>query len=224
MFTVGGCDTDNGPSNSDPNNPSNPQNPGSNDWSGLGSNPGTPKGTAFQFPSGIIIKNNAVAGKTETSRQNIAAHYGSGSGAVILAMTLVNSGSQRTITLPAGLIIICNNIEHQNGILLKKTDIVVPSGEYTFTLDMYCANASRMNTWDNTVFNTSFAVTDNTEIHALINLLVNKKINAEEGNYEQTDDARNSLQACLSEVIYYKSSSKIDSWRTTINGIPNSGQ
>jgi len=116
-------------------------------------------------------------------------YYGSGEGYVDLLFTLRNTLSkQATVTFPAATIISSASGEYQNGILLKKVTINIPSkSDYCICMSLYCGNLNKhaASSSESYVFG---VVSNASPILDLCDRVKNKKINIEEFSPTSSDD------------------------------------
>ena len=183
---------------------------------GLGDQEGELTGKVFQLPEGISVEGEIIGhggdySANSNTREIIKAHsrvngkllasspkaeiatdltqISRGSGIYVrLAIKLKNStGANKTIELPAGLILKSVSGTYQNGVLIKKTSVTIPANK-TILLDlsMYCGNSSKSASSSSEKYVFS-VVTNSAPVQDLINRLKNKKINIEQ--FAKTDDA-----------------------------------
>jgi len=105
-----------------------------------------------------------------------------GSGYFVSVLCILNStnNTDTEVVFPAGLIVKALSSDHQNGVLLKKTSVVVPkNGSLKVALVMYCGNAGR--SASSSSYEYEWGVVTNSDlILDLCNRLKDKKINFEE--------------------------------------------
>ena len=102
-----------------------------------------------------------------------------------LCLTLYNSNAPSsaplTIHIPHGTVWIAEEIETQNGLIIKPVTIEVPAGETVYVrLMALCANADRGIVFYNKIYEEQPVVVTHPAIDELAGLLAGKKINYEE--------------------------------------------
>ena len=151
-------------------------------------------------------------------------HQGSG-GLVSVLFNLKNTKNQAgTVEFPAGLLIESASGEYQNGLLVKKTSVVVPAnGTLAVGLDMYCCNLSRHASDNDAVYKWP-VITNNAELKKLFEAAKGKRINREEFTYTDVMD----YYICTSTVqsivwgITEGSEGFTEERRVRIEGLPDS--
>lgn len=180
---------------------------------GLGETAGTHTGSAFSLPDGVTfdgeIKGKGfyeiiIGGEKKSKKEllnemsidkpnllkstNSVALKGGGIFVVLNINLKNNKAEPKEVVFPAGLIAKSKSGNYQNGVLLKKTSIIVPANEtITVYLCMFCGNSSLdasdfEETYEFTVVSNSSLIID------LCNRLKTKKINVDEYNLELEDD------------------------------------
>jgi hypothetical protein len=118
-----------------------------------------------------------------STRATIKADVTLGSGGLVTVLIqLKNTGSNKIdVEFPAGLIFESATGKYQNGILLKRVKVTVPSGGNTYyvVLHLYCGNASRSAS-DASAKYLRPVVAQSDLLLYLCGLVRNKKINIEE--------------------------------------------
>jgi hypothetical protein len=170
--------------------------------SGLGDAPGDVVGEVFKFPDGVSIEGGVESPRFYPSShvlsKNIDANIpylsvianvnggydvaaGSGGAYVLLTITLRNTNNVNTVvTFPAGLVALSADGRAQNGLLIKKTSVVVPAnGKLKVALAMYCANLSRSSSAGHP-YSSDFIIVRSSTLQELFDLVANKRINIEE--------------------------------------------
>ncbi len=148
-------------------------------------------------------------GFATTRAEGDVVYRGSGYGYVDLMIQLENTEStSKTVTFPAALIV--ENISGlcQNGVLIKKTEVVVPANStVSVCLAMYCGNASKSSasTYDEYVWG---VVSNASPLLELCEMVKDKKINIEEfepneENYFIYSSQTSYLQDIVWEVTDY---------------------
>jgi len=154
-------------------------------------------------------------------------YYGSGAGYVDLLIPLRNTlSSQTTVTFPAATILVSKSGECQNGILLKKVTIIIPSkSDYRVCLSFYCGNLHKHSASGSEVY--TFAVISNASpILDLCDRLKNKKINIEEFSRTSYEDCSvylnqiDDLQGMVWSITEHNGLSQY--YYDIINSLPNS--
>jgi hypothetical protein len=95
------------------------------------------------------------------------------------------------VVFPAGLLILSSDKLAQNGILSKKTSVVIPAlTKYRVVLAMYCANKHRLSSGSHS-YDDVFIISNSATLQKLFDLIANKKINIEE--YEDSEQTAYSV-------------------------------
>ena len=110
-------------------------------------------------------------------RNNRMEQKGSGVGLFRTCVTLMNTGSTPvTVTLPAGLMFVSSDLDHQNGILLTPVTVTIGvKSPARFLLNGYCLNPARKVSGYNHTY-TMGPVTQNPHLKQLIGLIGNKEL------------------------------------------------
>ena len=223
---------------------------------GFGNDDGTLTGSAFNLPAGVTIFSDIAANgncdgywnfseaksyrstnkdgsETErlilpkTTRSDSLCYRGSGSGLVDLIIPLHNSNSTPvTVTFPAALVVQNLAGECQNGVLLKKTTVVIPANsDYYVNLSFYCANLSKGTPGESDLYNFA-VVSDADPILELCNMVKDKKINIEEFDPTSYDDQSTfTSQASMLQLIVWAvtdGTGLTNLYTMYINGLPKS--
>jgi hypothetical protein len=153
---------------------------GSNIHAGMGSSTAQPTGQPYTFPDGVQV-DQPVKGDDPfciPDSQTDEPMLGSG-GLVRLCLAFRNTKSMPiTVVLPPGLIFVSDSIEQQNGIVLQRTEIVVPPGTVTYYVPVYlfCLNLGRHPTSGAQDTYHSGTVTDDADVLELLSLLRDKHL------------------------------------------------
>lgn len=142
---------------------------------GLGDTPGTPAATAYELPANISLVGKIKGNVCDTA-------YERGSGRFVdVCVALINSGgTDITLTIPAGLIILADSEEDQHGMIIQETTIILKAGKITRCgLNAYCTNASKHPSSYTSTY-TIGGVSSSVLIKQLIAILKNKKVNTED--------------------------------------------
>lgn len=139
---------------------------------GFGEVSGTPQGTPFRLPDGVIVDGTITGDDCADAVKHIGSGY-----FVTLCVALRNEKDQAiTITLPGGLILVSETTEYQHGVVLGTTTIVLPpETTIRFALHTYCGNASR-DAADSEAVYTFGPLTNSKLLERLVNDLSRKKI------------------------------------------------
>lgn len=139
---------------------------------GLGSQSGELQGTPFNLPEGVSVVGEIKGGWCDDSQASIGSGY-----LVTVCVTLRNDSDQgKTVTFPAGLILISSTDQFQHGVVLKDETIEIPPNETVrFAFFTYCGNNARSAASSSAVY-TFGPITNSKLIARLINDLKNKKI------------------------------------------------
>ncbi|MEC3879935.1 hypothetical protein [Parapedobacter sp. 10938] len=139
---------------------------------GFGAVSGTPQGTPFRLPDGVVVDGTITGDDCADAVKHIGSGY-----YVTLCVALRNDKDQAiTITLPGGLIIVSETTEYQHGVVLETTTIVLPPKTTTrFALHTYCGNANR-DAADSEAVYTFGPLTNSKLLERLVNDLSRKKI------------------------------------------------
>ncbi len=161
---------------------------------GLGETAGTPQGTTFSLPDGITVVGDITGELCEEATFRIGSGY-----YVTVCVGLRNDSEQeKTITFPAGLVLISTTDDYQNGVVLTtETFVIPPKQTIRFVFHTYCGNASRSSASSSAVY-TFGPVTNSKLIARLINDLKNKKISAVD--YMNGDDVDDEFDMIVSTV------------------------
>lgn len=209
---------------------------------GLGENDGEPTGTPFRLPPGIELAGKIKGGYSSTLGRSASFDkkaalsdpevpkamtaptraddtvipldivVGSGTYVKVFLPLKNTTSAPITLTFPAGLILRSVSGECQNGVLLKKTSVIVPTGRiYGVLLLMYCGNANRDASYSSEEY--VFAVVSNSSLIVdMCERLKNKRIN----NEEYLDGG--SEYATSSQYYEYKSNLQHILWDLTDYG------
>lgn len=183
---------------------------------GMGDQPGTPAGDAFNLPAGV-----SLAWKIKGDDCDSTYEVGSGS-LVDVCVALFNStNADITLVLPAGLVILAESTENQHGIILQETKILLKAGIITrCTLGSYCVNGGKHASSSDDVY--SFGpVTNSVLIKELLDLLKGKKVNKEDykDDYSGYYDAIGVLQDAIWAITDYTGLAKEN--KDAIAALPN---
>ncbi|AWO02111.1 hypothetical protein DLD77_10600 [Chitinophaga alhagiae] len=162
---------------------------------GMGDQAGTPEGTPFELPANI-----SLAGKIRGSQCDTV--YERGSGAYVdVCIALFNSGgTDITLVIPAGLVILADEEEYQHGMVVQETRILLKAGQITrCTLGAYCINASKSSSSSSTTYAIG-PITGSVLIRELLDLLKNKKINVED--YPADDEAYSEAVGTVQSAVW----------------------
>lgn len=198
---------------------------------GLGDTEGELTGTPFVLPEGVTLTQTitgtrygysksapAIAKKDIKSLSNIESEIRLrassqevdtvlGAGYFVqLHIALKNTTTKDIeVVFPAGMIIVSNSGNYQNGVLLKKVSIKVPAGkDYKIALLMFCGNSGKSPS--STYETYRWAVVSNSSlIVQLCNMLTKKKINYEDfkDGEEGFSDSVSTLQGILWSLTDY---------------------
>ncbi len=141
---------------------------------GLGNTPGSLQGLPYQLPDGVTVVGQISGGMCEGAETTI------GSGLLVtVCVGLRNDSDQgRTVTFPAGLILVSATDEYQHGVVLVEETIVIPPGETVrFVFHTYCGNSARAAATSNAVY-TFGPITSSKLVARLVDDLKDKKIDA----------------------------------------------
>jgi hypothetical protein len=214
---------------------------------GLGDADGEVTGEEFVLPDGVyiegevtgpshtqpkVIDEDRVLGDPEANAFDIITVsggvdtiVGSGGKWVLLAFYLNNTNDRDVeVVFPAGLVIKSKTGNSQNGVLIKKTSVVIPSkAKYRVALAMYCANAHKSSSSGHK-YSEHFIISNSRTLWELINLVANKKINIE----EYSDAERGVYSAIvgkLTQIVWNITDSQLgltQNDRAYINSLPDS--
>lgn len=141
---------------------------------GLGRNGGTPQGTAFTLPDGVTLVDDITGGYCEDATFRI----GSGHHVTVCVGLHNDTDQKKTVTFPAGLVLISKTDDYQNGVVLTHESFDIPPKQTVrFIFHTYCGNASRSGASSSAVY-TFGPITSSKLITRLINDLESKKIAA----------------------------------------------
>lgn len=165
---------------------------------GFGEVSGTPQGTPFQLPDGVVVDGTITGDECDEEVEHIGSGY-----YVTVCVALRNDKDQPiTIKLPGGLILVSETTEYQHGVVLETTTIVLPPKTTTrFALHTYCGNASRRAANSGAVY--TFGPTTNSKLlERLVNDLSRKKIEIADYWVDGTttrayDDLEDTIQTLL---------------------------
>jgi len=161
---------------------------------GLGETGGTPQGTTFSLPDGITVVGDITGQLCDEATFTIGSgHY------VTVCVGLSNDTEQeKTITFPAGLVLISTTDNYQNGVVLTTESFAIPPKQtIRFVFHTYCGNASRSSASSSAVY-TFGPITNSKLITRLINDLKNKKISVVD--YMNGDDVDDEFETIASTV------------------------
>lgn len=141
---------------------------------GLGETGGTLQGAMFSLPDEVTVIGDITGELCEEATFRIGSGY-----YVTVCVGLRNDSEQeKTITFPAGLVLISTTDNYQNGVVLTNETFVIPAKQtIRFVFHTYCGNASRSSASSSAVY-TFGPITNSKLITRLINDLKNKKISA----------------------------------------------
>ncbi|WP_333863882.1 hypothetical protein [Chitinophaga sp.] len=107
---------------------------------GLGEAPGTPQGTALTYPAGVSLTADKIYGEV----CDTAYEVGSGGVVEICAAFTNSNAADVTFTLPAGLVILADDLTYQHGLLIQDFKVVLKAKRTTRVgIKLYCLNAER---------------------------------------------------------------------------------
>lgn len=184
---------------------------------GLGSVPGELTGQPFSLPVGILL-NGVIQGRYDSytstvivssqsvqsdkpkAEANINAVVGSGYNVVVYIPLRNTTANDIEVVFPAGLIIVANSTNFQNGVLLKKVSVTVPANTaYRVILLTYSGN-EELSASSPSVNYSWGVVSDAPLLIDLCNKLADKKINYEE--FEQGDAVYNTQSKELQNILW----------------------
>ena len=166
---------------------------------GLGETGGTPQGTTFSLPDGITVTGDVTGDICEDATFTI----GSGHYVTVCVGLRNNTEHEKTITFPAGLVLISTTDDYQNGVVLTtETFVIPPKQTIRFVFHTYCGNASRSSASSSAVY-TFGPVTNSKLIVRLINDLKNKKISiVDYMNGEEVDDEYDTIASTVQSLLW----------------------
>ncbi|SEU31759.1 hypothetical protein [Stigmatella erecta] len=144
---------------------------------GVGPSTARPKGTPFQLPQGLTVK-NPIKGFDETDcyKEDQEDREEKGSGDLVQLCLQFSNTTPNTISveLPPGLIFISFNTETQNGLLVQVETFEVPPGEHSVHLRLFCLNSGRSGADPRDDYELGPVLNEKDPVWVLMNLLKDK--------------------------------------------------
>lgn len=143
---------------------------------GIGPSLAAPTGAPYALPAGVDLVSPIPGYDLDCIPQEQQAQEEKGSGSLVrVCMTLRNNSSQpKTVELPAGLILVSEDLSSQNGILAQAVPLEIPAQQtLAVALHMYCINETRAPTapWDSYHLG---PITQDARLREIISLVADK--------------------------------------------------
>lgn len=162
---------------------------------GMGDMAGTPEGTPFELPANI-----SLAGQIRGSSCDTVYERGSGMHVEVCIALFNSGGTDVTLVVPAGLVILADEERYQHGLVVQETRILLKAGQITrCSLGTYCINASKASSSMGATY-TIGPITNSVLIRELLDLLKNKKINVED--YPADDEAYGEASSAVQGAVW----------------------
>ncbi|WP_341835265.1 hypothetical protein WJU16_20455 [Chitinophaga pollutisoli] len=139
---------------------------------GLGEAPGTPEGTALTYPAGVTLASTKIYGQV----CDTAYEVGTGGVVEVCVALANNNATDVTFTLPAGLVILADDLSYQHGLLIQNFNVVLKAKRTTRVgIKLLCLNAERRPSSSDKTYKIG-PVTSSPLIRQLCENLKNKKV------------------------------------------------